>query len=153
MATRKKTTKRTKAVVGWRENVALPDLQVKDVKAKVDTGARTSAIHAYRVREKDVEGRLHVEFTIHPVQRKKVPEVKCLVPVKDRRWVRSSNGKRELRYVIETNVELGDLRFPIELTLTDRDQMGFRMLLGREALRKRFTVDPGASYLMTKKTK
>lgn len=150
---KKKTAKRAKPVVGWRENASLPDLGVDYIKAKVDTGARTSAIHAFKVREKDVDGVPHVEFIVHPMQRKKKPEVKCLAPISDQRWVRSSNGKRELRYVIETEIVIGEQKFPIELTLTDRDQMGFRMLLGREALRKRFTVDPGASYLLSSKAK
>ncbi|WP_265570793.1 ATP-dependent zinc protease [Sphingomicrobium nitratireducens] len=142
---------RRKPRVGWREWVALPDLGVEAVKAKIDTGARTSAIHAFGVTEHEDEDGALVRFALHPVQRRRLPEVKCQARLRDKRAVRSSNGKSEMRYVIETTARIGNEEFPIELTLTNRDEMGFRMLLGREALKRRFLVDPGRSYLAGKK--
>lgn len=135
-----------KPVVGWREWIALPDLGIAAIKAKIDTGARTSALHAFRVRPYLRDGIEMVEFRVHPVQRHREPEVVCHAAVRDRRWVVSSNGQREQRIVVRTGVRIGAEHWPIEITLTDRDPMGFRMLLGREALRKRVVVDPGRSY-------
>ncbi len=141
-----------KTLVGWREWVSLPHLGVLHVKVKVDTGARSSSLHAYDVRETQIRGRLWVVFKVHPLQRDDTFVVEGRAPLLERRHVTSSNGKRELRPVIRTDVRIGSLEaFDIELTLTRRDEMGFRMLLGREALRGRFVVDPGRSYLASRK--
>lgn len=137
--------------VGWREWASLPELGVKAVKAKVDTGARSSSLHAYDLQEVRRHGRLWVTFKVHPLQRNERYVVECASPLLEYRHVTSSNGRRELRPVIRTELELGELRWPIELTLTRRDTMGFRMLLGREAVRGRFVVDPGRSYLASRR--
>ncbi|MEL7489026.1 MAG: RimK/LysX family protein, partial [Pseudomonadota bacterium] len=137
---------RQKPVIGWREWVTLPDLGGPAIKAKIDTGARTSALHAFRIRPFEKNGVPHVAFFVHPVQHRKRPEIACEAPILEQRAVKSSNGQSEMRYVIETRAVLGDKTFSIELTLTNRDELGFRMLIGREALRGRFLVDSGKSY-------
>lgn len=134
-------------MIGWREWVGLPELGIPYVKAKIDTGARTSALHAYFV-EPYVSGGLRmVRFGIHPIQRNEELSVVCTAPVKDVRVVSDSGGHKEERQVIETSVRLGESLWRIELTLTNRDQMLFRMLLGRTAMRRRLFVNPGKSFL------
>ena len=148
-----KRVKRSKAVIGWREWVGLPDLGVDRIKAKIDTGARTSAIHAFEICPFERDGERHVSFSLHPVQHRRNPAVDCEARVVDERTVTSSNGEREQRYVIETLIKLGEEAWPIEMTLTNRDEMGFRMLLGRRAVRRRFVVDPGGSFKLSGKPK
>lgn len=138
--------KRERPVIGWREWVQLPDLLDVPIKAKIDSGARTSSIHSFGTRRFTERGAPWVEFILHPIQRHARPEIVCAVPIKDERWVRSSNGEATRRIVVETMARLGATDWPIELTLADRDVMGFRMLLGREAIRGRFLVDPGRSF-------
>ena len=145
-----KKTKKLRPMIGWREWADLPDFEISRVNAKIDTGAKSSAIHAFRIRETVLDGVDHVEFFLHPVQRRKKPEVFCRAPVADRRVIRSSNGQEEERYVIETRLRLGGRLWKIDLTLTNRDAMGFRLLLGRDALRRKFIIDPGASYLLNR---
>lgn len=138
--------KRSLPVIGWREWVSLPDLGVDRIKAKIDTGARSSSLHAFNMkifREGEVE---YVRFNIHPLQRRDQPEITATVPILERRLVRSSNGEAARRIVIRTEFELLGERLPLDLTLANRDAMGFRMLLGREALRGRFLVDSSLSY-------
>jgi len=137
-------------VVGWREWIALPRLGIKAVKVKVDTGARTSALHAFNVRPFKKDGRDWVRFEIHPLQRNDAVSKVCEAEAVDYRWVTNSGGGREKRFVIVTQLRLGSRSWPIEMTLTDRDQMGFRMLLGRTALERRLTVDPARSYCFGK---
>ncbi|MEM9619665.1 MAG: RimK/LysX family protein [Pseudomonadota bacterium] len=142
----KKATLGGKFIIGWREWVRMPELGAPPIKAKIDTGARTSALHAYRIRPFEKNGVAYVEFFIHPVQRRKKPEIRCEAPVKEQRRVTSSTGHSEMRYVIETMAEIGAEKLMIEVTLTNRDQLGFRMLIGREAVRDKFVIDPGRSY-------
>ena len=141
-------SKRDKPVLGWREWVALPGLHIERTKAKVDTGARTSALHAFNVRPFRKDGEDWVRFEVHPLQRNEELERTCTCPALDYRWVTNSGGGREKRFVVETLIRLGEEEWPIEVTLTDRDQMGFRMLLGRSAIKNRFVVDPGRSFCM-----
>ena len=133
-------------VIGWREWVGLPDLGIEQIKVKVDTGARSSSLHAFDLQEFTRDGVTWVRFQIHPVQRKNVRSVTTEAPVLAFRSVRSSSGKAAIRPVIITNVLLLGVTWPIELTLANRDEMGFRMLLGRQAFRQRFLVDAGKSY-------
>lgn len=131
----------------------LPDLGIEQVKAKVDTGARTSTIHAFELETFEKHGEIWVRFAVHPVQRSSEQVVYCEAEVKDQRVVRDSGGHEEERFVIETNVRIGVDEWPIEITLTPRDNMGFRMLLGRTAIRGHFLVDPGRSYLVGKRAR
>ena len=137
--------------IGWREWVGLPDLGIRQIKAKVDTGARTSAIHAFELITEERKDGLWVKFGVHPDQRSEASVIWCEAPVKEARVVRDSGGHEEERLVIETTVRLGEHIWPMEATLTSRDNMGFRMLLGRTAIRDRFAVDPSRSYLIGKK--
>ena len=133
-------------VIGWREWVGLPDLGLKRIKAKVDTGARSSSLHAFDLEQFERHGEEWVRFKLHPVQRRSETVVTAEAKVLEYRSVRSSSGKASTRPVIITNVELLGVSWPVELTLANRDEMGFRMLLGREAFRRRFLVDAGKSY-------
>ena len=142
-----RTQRPARPTIGWREYVALPDFGVTAIKAKVDTGARTSAIHAFNLERFTRDGIELARFIIHPRQRDAHESILVEAPVTDVREVRNTSGKPERRVVIRTDLELAGVRFPIELTLARRDAMGFRMLLGRAAVRKRFLIDPGRSFL------
>lgn len=134
------------SVVGWREWVGISNLGVEWIKAKIDTGARTSSVHAFAIEEFERDGVDWVRFELHPWQRSADDAVQVAVPVHDRRLVRSSSGHAEERYVVMLQLRLLDRTVPAEVTLTRRDAMGFRMLIGREALRQGFVVDAAASY-------
>lgn len=133
-------------VLGWREWVALPQLGIGRIKAKIDTGARSSAIHAFEVETFRRGGKELVRFVLHPRQRSVVPAMHAEAEVVDYRTVRASSGHETTRPVILTEVQVLKQRWTIELTLAARDAMGFRMLLGRQAIRGRFLVDAGHSY-------
>lgn len=139
-----------KTVIGWAEWCALPDLGLPAVKAKIDTGAKTSALHAYDIKKFTRDGKDYVRFKIHPVQGDNKLAVSCEAPLIERRSVTSSNGEREKRYVIRTRIVLNDVTVRAELTLTSRHKMAFRMLLGREAMRSKFLISPSRSYLLGK---
>jgi hypothetical protein len=142
---------RDKILVGWREWIALPTLGIPAVKAKVDTGARTCALHAFFTERFRSGGKSRVRFGIHPLQHRRDLAITCTCDLLDQREVTDSGGHRQSRWVIETPMRLGGAEWPVEITLTDRDTMIFRMLLGRTAMAKRILVDPGASYLVGKR--
>ncbi|PCK29792.1 ATP-dependent zinc protease family protein [Pseudoalteromonas piscicida] len=140
--------------VGWREWLSLPELGIEKIKAKIDTGARTSCLHAFKVESfKAADDTLWVRFWIHPKQDDTDYEVCSEAKVVDERVVTDSGGHKELRYVIETNLHIGTQAWPIEITLSNRETMKFRMLLGRTAMRGRILVDPEHSYLSNKTDK
>ncbi len=136
-----------KKKLGWREWIALPQLGIDAIKAKIDTGARTSALHAFDLKVVQQNGQRIARFKVHPFQKDLDKVVECEAPVIDERDVTDSGGHRERRLVIETEVIIGDIQRRIEVTLTDRDNMLFRMLLGRTAIKHDFIVDPGKSFL------
>jgi len=129
-------------LIGWREWAALPDLGVNRIKLKADTGARTSALHAVAIRSIQKNAEEWVEFELESDAAPKQARVV------DHRSIKDSGGREEIRVTIETTLQMGDACWPIELTLTDRETMGFRMLLGRTAMQDRFYVDSNASYLL-----
>lgn len=131
--------------------MSLPDLGVTRIKAKVDTGARSSSLHAYNVRAFRRGGRSMLRFQIHPLQRDARTVVEAEAELVEMRKVRSSSGAQTLRPVVVTSLELGGQSWDIELTLIRRDEMGFRMLLGRQAVRNRFLIDPGRSFVAGRK--
>lgn len=133
-------------VVGWREWVALPQADVDWVKAKIDTGARSSSIHAFDLEVFERDGQEWVRFSIHPWQRSDEDLAELTLPVLDRREVRSSNGQTEQRYAVAMDVRLAGRTITTVMTLSNRDEMGFRMLIGREALERGFLVDAATSY-------
>jgi len=137
-------------IIGWREWVQLPDLPIAQIKAKIDTGARSSSIHAFDLKYFDVDEKPWVRFKVHPRQRSSSTTITTECPILEFRKIRSSNGQVTRRPVILTPVTLQGNTWEVEMTLANRDQMGFRMLLGREAIRGRLLVDSGASFLSGK---
>lgn len=134
-------------LAGWREWVSLPTIGVPWVKAKLDTGARSSSIHAFDLEDLERDGERWARFRIQPWQRSEADALQCECPVLDVREVRSSSGHAEERLVVAMDLVLMGRTVAAEMTLANRDEMGFRMLVGREALRQGFAVDPGRSYL------
>lgn len=132
-----------KVLLGWQEWCALPALRIPAIKTKVDTGAKTAALHASDIELFHKHGESFVRFTIHPLQRIQTIQQHCTAPVVDQRWITNSGGHKELRYIIHTTIRLGALSWEIEISLTNRDPMVFRMLLGRNALKGHSIVDPG----------
>lgn len=139
--------RRSPKTIGWREWVSLPDLGVKEIKAKVDTGADNSSLHAFDLERYDEDGRQMVRFEIHPHQRKRKPSISCVAEVVGERMVKNPGGRAERRPVIRTRLVVAGKEIEALINLTTRDEMTFRMLLGRRTLRGNFVVDPGHSYL------
>ncbi|MFV0244401.1 MAG: 30S ribosomal protein S6--L-glutamate ligase [Qingshengfaniella sp.] len=132
--------------LGWEEWVALPQLGLPALKAKIDTGARTSALHAFDIEPFGPATKPKVRFAIHPIPGREDVTIPCSAPIIDRREVTSSNGEAEWRYVIGTEIEIAGRRWPIEITLTDRGSMASRMLLGRQALLDDMVISPGERF-------
>ncbi len=146
------TTSKNPVIIGFREWISLTDLNLIVLKAKIDTGAKTSSLHAFDIRRVKRSGVSWVRFKVHPIQKNQDLVVECAAQVVDRRMVTDSGGHSENRYVIKTTIQMGHLKKEIELTLSNRESMKYRMLLGREAL-KQFYIDPSQSYLMKKSPK
>lgn len=134
-------------IVGWKEWVQLPNLNLPAIKAKIDTGAATSSIHAYEIEYFRKLNKTYARFFLHPIQRNKKISVACTAEIIDQRGVKSSSGQTEYRPVIRTNLQIGNFVWEVELNLTNRDSMGMRMLIGREALRNRALVNAGSRFL------
>jgi hypothetical protein len=133
-------------ISGWREWVGLPGLSIRSIKAKIDSGARSSTLHAFDTEVIQKADGEWVKFAVHPIQRNDTKVIWCEAPILDRRAVRSSNGDVSQRIVIRTELKIFGQSWPIDLTLHNRDAMGFRMLIGREAVRGRFLIDSGGSF-------
>jgi hypothetical protein len=142
-----KKAARPREILGWREWVALPDWGVEATKAKIDTGARTSAIHAFDIEMFDADDAPWVRFVVHPWQRSGSDSVTVVAPLLDERVITSSSGTQSERPVVLAKMVLAGVAIEAELTLAERDEMGFRMLIGRQAMHERFLVDPALSYL------
>ena len=138
-------------IIGWREFVGLPQLKIERIKAKIDTGARSSALHAFNIQEVYQNKKRVIKFQVHPKQRNDQTIINTQAELLEYREIRNSGGIVQLRPVIETKVKLGDFSWSIELSLTDRDVMGFRMLLGRQAVRNKFLVNPGKSFIQSRR--
>lgn len=136
-------TKPPKFFIGWQEWCSLPNFHIPAIKAKIDTGAKTSSLHASNIRTFHRHGDLFVHFTIQPLQQTSRFETHCTALVVDKRPVTTSGGHKEIRYVITTLLTLGHTSWNIELTLTNRASMTFRMLLGRDAIKDHAIIDPG----------
>ena len=136
-------------VIGWRENISLPEFEIPLIRAKIDTGAASSSIHATHIEYVQDGDRQMVKFQVHPHQRNSQDTVTLIAPLLEHRSIKSSNGQKQSRPVIKTRIQLGEHHWEIDLNLTNRDLMGYRMLIGRQALRKRFLVDVSKSFLQT----
>jgi len=138
---------KSKTTIGRLESIELPDLAISGLEVRVDTGAKTSSLHVDNIAKIINNGKPCVTFDIHPDVHNVNSIVNCCAPISDIRKVKSSNGTTEQRYVIETTVVLGKETWPIEITLTDRSDMSYLMLFGREAIGKRFLVDPSKVFI------
>lgn len=144
----KKTFKKT---IGWKEWFGLDCLSLPAIKGKIDTGAKTSSLHAFNIENFYIENVEYVKFDIHPLQKNKQLVRTCVARVIDRRMVSDSGGKKEKRFVIKSDLRIGDKKIRVELTLANRDSMAFRMLLGREAIKQaKMLVDTSKSFLLGK---
>lgn len=145
--------KHSHILIGWQEWCALPKLHLPAIKAKIDTGAKTSALHAAEIKPFHRQGELYVHFKVHPLQRNNTLEIDCAAPVIDHRTIMNSGGHKELRYVIRTVIQLGIFTWDIDISLTNREPLAFRMLLGRDALRHDFLIEAGKKLFQGKYTK
>lgn len=137
-----------KLLVGCIESCDLPELEIHDLHIRVDTGAKTSSLHVDNISREKVGGKVWVKFDLHPEIHSVSSVLTCKALLRDVRTVKSSNGGLEERYVIRTPIRLGDSQWSIDITLTNRSDMSYLMLLGREAMGERLLVDPSASFLL-----
>ncbi len=137
-----------KMIIGWREWISLPDLGIKSIKAKMDTGARTSALHTYFIKPMGDSKKPMVQFGVHPMQKNDKDSIICTADIIDQRRIVDSGGHPELRYIIQTSVLAGNKQWPIELSLTNREQMRFRLLIGRSAISEKLIIDPELSFTL-----
>jgi hypothetical protein len=142
-------TKKPKMIIGALENCNLPEFGIADLQIRVDTGAKTSSLHVDKIKKFKKKGKTWVSFLLHPDIYHLEETVECKAQLKDIRTIKSSNGESEQRYVIETDIELGDRSWPIEITLTDRRDMSYLMLFGRQGMRKRVLVDPSQNFILS----
>ncbi|MBA6293905.1 ATP-dependent zinc protease [Colwellia sp. MB3u-70] len=140
-------TTKQKIIIGSLETITLPDLAITDIQVRVDTGAKTSSLHVDNIKKFKKNGKVMVRFDLHPDVYNVENMVSCEAPIHDIRRVKSSNGTAEQRYVISTPVKLGSELWPIEITLTDRSDMSYLMLFGREAIGERFLIDPSKAFV------
>ncbi len=136
-----------KLKIGWKEWISLPNIGIPSIKAKIDTGARTSSLHAFKIEPLIENGINKVKFWIHPIQNNKDYAESCIADIIDERTVKNSGGQEEERYVIMTQILIADSQWDIEITLTNRDNMRYRMLLGRTSLRGKVIIDPNEAFL------
>lgn len=141
-----------KLIAGWREWGVLPDLNIDRIKVKIDTGAKTSSLHAFDLSPFTHMGEEWVRFDIHPMQDNDSIRLTCSCPIVDHRWITSSSGHTQKRFIIQTTLTIGKFSSLVEISLAKRDEMGFRMLVGRNALKGKILVDPGHSFLLTHKS-
>lgn len=137
-----------KIIIGSDEWCAFPALSIPAVKARVDSGAKTSSLHAVNIKKFKRDGEHWVKFDVHPLQKNRKTKVHCEAQIVDQRVIKSSSGDKEKRPVIRTQLSLGEHTWEVEVTLTDRDSMGYRMLLGREAMMGRVLIDPEGECLL-----
>lgn len=143
--------KNSKNTIGWKEWISLGCLGLPAIKGKTDTGAKTSSLHAFNIENFYIEDVEYVKFDIHPLQKNKKLVRSCVARVIDQRMVSDSGGKKEKRFVIKSDLQIGKSKIRIEITLTNRDSMAFRMLLGREAIKQaKLLVDVSKSFLQGK---
>lgn len=136
-----------KIVIGWQEIISLPQLDIPAIEVKIDTGAKTSSLHAENIKFFNKGGKEYITFDVHPIQKHKEVTIKCQAPIIEKRDVKSSSGCQENRPMIKTNMKIGDYVFEIDLNLTKRDYMKSRMLLGRDAMKGNIIIDPEHKYL------
>ena len=151
MMTRK--DQRPKLIAGWREWAQLPELNVEMIKVKIDTGAKTSSLHAFDLSTLTYMGRDCVQFDVHPIQDNDIITHTCISPIVDYRRITSSTGHSQRRFIIHTTLKIGEFSSIIEISLANRDEMGFRMLVGRNALKGHIWVDPSHSFLLSRKAR
>ena len=140
-----------KQTIGWKEWLSLPELGIQAIKAKIDTGARTSSLHTYQLEKFKRQGKDFVRFKIHPLQKRSDISVSCESEIIDVRVVKDSGGHGEERFFIKTPIKLNDKIWDIEMSLTNRENMMFRMLLGRTGLVSgNLIVDSAIDYTVGK---
>lgn len=140
-------------IAGWNETASLPEFGVEAIRVKLDTGAKTSTLHAFNIETFKKSGKTWLKFEIHPLQFNDNHIISCEAPLVDLRNIKSSNGQKEKRYIISSLIKIGDYAWPIEITLTNRDEMNYRMLLGRTAMQNKLIVDPHRTHLLSKRVR